>query len=279
MVMLYHRKTIFNPTTRVAVFVLLTVVNFLSARSAFSATIALFLMGLMFNLAPRLWVPIALRVAGLTLIISAGVLFPLWAVGRLPSPDDNETITNFTENILPWAFELFINSKEGDGLTSGTTTAMQEELFFPESVFGLLFGVGDSAPMSDSGLVRTVFAVGIFGLVVHLVLVAGFWRFALSRIQGETERRILSIAATLLLLINFKELTFSNSRGLFGVFVLFFFAFLILRPPQNISKTSARLPNSRGRKSTEAVSFERTGKILGSKSKRAFLSQPQILLK
>jgi hypothetical protein len=229
MVLLYHHKTLFGPAIRIALFVLLAVVNFLSARSAFGATLALFLLSWAFNLAPGRWFPVVARAAGLLAVVIGPGLLALWA-GLLPSLDDSDKLNNFVDNTLPWAFELFINADKGDGVTSTTTQQIRNEFFFPNTLEAFLFGAGDSDPMSDSGLVRTIFAVGFFGLAVHLSLVAGFWRVGMLHIKGSAERRVLSITAMLLLLFNFKEIIFSNSRGLFGIFSLLFFAFLILRP-------------------------------------------------
>lgn len=253
MLMLYHRKTIFNPNSRIAIFILLSTVNFLTARSAFIVTIGLFFVGLIFNLAPSRLFPTALRSSSILFIIGGGAFLILGLVSGLPSVDDGGIISNFSQNTLPWALELFISLEKGDGPSSTTTTYMLEELFFPESILGLLFGMGDSAPSSDSGLVRTIFAVGILGLVVHLVLVAGFWYTALSHISGKAERLIFSGTATLLLLVNFKELTFSNSRGLFGILALFFFSFIILRAPRASRQLAYSHRSHQGRKGKEAA--------------------------
>lgn len=239
MVVLYHHKRLFSPSTRILLFTLLTAVNFVSARSAFAITVGLTLIAWMFNLAPRHWAP----VVGRTLVIAAataGIALGAMKTGVLPSMADSEKLDDFFEITLPWAFELFLSANKGDGAGSATTDQIANELFFPDAIYEMMLGVGDSEPLSDSGLVRTVFAVGMFGLLVHLALVVGFWSAALARIPGATERRILSICAALLLLFNFKELVFSNNRGLFSLFVLLYYAFMLLRPAN--PSTGSRRP-------------------------------------
>lgn len=229
MVVLYKHKQLFRSSTRVLLFTLLTAVNFLSARSAFATTIGLGLIAWMFNLTPRYWVPVLVRTLTIA-AATAGIGLGAIAAGALPSMADSEKLDDFVDKTLPWAFELFLNAEKGDGASSTTTDQIANELFFPDSTVEQLLGAGNSDPQSDSGLVRTVFAVGFLGLLMHLALVAGFWWVALSRIPGAAERQILSICASLLLLFNFKELIFSNNRGLFGLFVLLFYGFILLRP-------------------------------------------------
>jgi len=229
MLMLYHCKSLFGPKTRILLFLLLAVVNFLSARGAFATTALLLLLGFAFNPTPRKWGP----AVGHTLMLGLGsaiLVICAASFGALPSLADSDKASDFVDNTLPWAFELFLNEDKGDGLSSGTTDHIVEEFFFPETISGFLFGVGNPDPMSDSGLVRTVFAVGLLGLFLHLAIVAGFWRVAMGRIPMAVERRMLSMCVALLLIFNFKELIFSNSRGLFGLFALIFFAVLLLHP-------------------------------------------------
>lgn len=226
-ILLYSYPELFPAWLRRPLLVVFTVVIFLSSRSVFaiSLLIAAVAAKRRFGIARTL----VFTLLAAALLIPAGL--HLWsAISQGSWTDGAPDSAGILENTVPWALELLFRFAEGEGLRSTTTDTIADELFFPHTVGGIVFGVGDSEPPSDSGLVRTVFAVGVVGLLLHLSVVLLFLRHFVSRVLDGRARRFILSAALLLLAFNFKELIFSNSRGLFGVFVVVFYAFLVLLP-------------------------------------------------
>lgn len=84
------------------------------------------------------------------------------------SPDVRELIT---EKVLPWAFEMFINSQEGHGAETQSTNQLKD-MYFDISTSTFLMGDGyyrdpnDSAAYymgTDAGYMRQILFYGIFG--------------------------------------------------------------------------------------------------------------------
>ena len=87
------------------------------------------------------------------------------------SPDIRDLIT---EKVLPWAFELFINSQEGNGAETQSTNQLKD-MYFDISNSTFLMGDGyyrdpnDSAAYymgTDAGYMRQILFYGIFGSLI-----------------------------------------------------------------------------------------------------------------
>lgn len=226
-IVLYRYPELFSRPARAALYALFAATILLSARSVLVVALMMALgAGVAHFRFDR-----ALRgvACGIAVAVPAGLL--LWGAvmsGALAGLANAEQFESFVDNTLPWLFEVLYNFAAGEGLRSGTTDYMAEEFFFPDSLSGRVFGTGDFEPASDSGLVRTVFAVGVFGLALQLLLVALFLRSFLAAVADHHARTTLVSVALLLLLFNFKEITFSNGRGLFGLWVLLYYGLMIL---------------------------------------------------
>jgi hypothetical protein len=227
---LYEVRGLFAPRWRAALLALLAVVIFLSARGVFVVSVLMALGALIANFRFIRAVRWLLRSTAAALLIGAGAWGAVHS-GALAGVMDSERLDGFIEHTVPWAFEVFLSAAEGEGLRSTTTDYIANEFFFPDTAAGVLFGMGDPEPMSDSGLVRTVFAVGLLGFVIHIAITLAFLRQFYARVQAAHARTIILGTSLLLLAFNFKEIIFSNSRGLFGLFVLLYYGFLLLQTP------------------------------------------------
>jgi hypothetical protein len=87
------------------------------------------------------------------------------------SPDIRDLIT---EKVLPWAFEMFINSQEGSGVETQSTNQLKD-MYFDISNSTFLMGDGyyrdpnDSAAYymgTDAGYMRQILFYGIFGSLI-----------------------------------------------------------------------------------------------------------------
>jgi hypothetical protein len=227
---LYTNRGLFAPRWRAALLALLAVIIFLSARGVFVVSVLMALGALAANFRFMRAMRWLMRSSVAAVLIGVGA----WGAvssGALASVMDSEQIDAFFEYTVPWAFEIFLSAAEGEGLRSTTTDHIANEFFFPETPGGLMFGMGDSDPLSDSGLVRTVFAVGLLGFAAHIGITLAFLRRFYARVHAAQARSVMLGTALLLLVFNFKEIIFSNSRGLFGLFVLLYYGYLLLQPP------------------------------------------------
>lgn len=87
------------------------------------------------------------------------------------SPDIRDLIT---ERVIPWAFEMFINSQEGNGVETQSTNQLKD-MYFDISNSTFLMGDGyyrdpnDSAAYymgTDAGYMRQILFYGIFGSLI-----------------------------------------------------------------------------------------------------------------
>lgn len=228
-IVMYLHKHLFAPRVRAVFYVLFALSTFASTRSVFLVGSTLGVLALIYNFSWRS----AARFFANVMLAAGAILIVGWlslSSGLLSSVVDSEQIDVLVEKTIPWAFEIFLNYNEGEGLRSETTDIIANEQFLPDSWVGIAFGIGDFEPLSDSGLVRTIFAVGVFGFAIQMIVTGVFLFHFISRNNGRNARRTMVMASALLLAFNFKEITFSNGRGLFGLFVILFYGFLLLRP-------------------------------------------------
>lgn len=94
-------------------------------------------------------------------------------------------VTIFSE-VIPWAFELFINVAAGRGLTTGSTSELLSMLKVPDDALRVIFGFGffeaDVSFRSDSGYIKTMYSVGILGSTLIYGLHAYFLLYRLPRV-------------------------------------------------------------------------------------------------
>ncbi|WP_417538253.1 hypothetical protein [Marinomonas sp.] len=74
--------------------------------------------------------------------------------------------------VLPWAFELFNNLLSGNGLHTKSSDDLMTMFNVPSDLFKIIFGFGfyESSVdfRSDSGYVKSLYSVGVFGVVIYL---------------------------------------------------------------------------------------------------------------
>lgn len=73
----------------------------------------------------------------------------------------------FYNTILPWALELFTNIYDSGSVSTGSNQELWNMIHFPDNFSTLLYGDGifeRPYTLSDSGYVRYVYAMGIFGV-------------------------------------------------------------------------------------------------------------------
>lgn len=78
------------------------------------------------------------------------------------------------EDLIKWAFELFINYSEGGSIESASTDQLKDMYIFPESIKTWLIGDGKSVDPSggfymhsDVGFIRSLYYWGIIGSIIY----------------------------------------------------------------------------------------------------------------
>jgi hypothetical protein len=120
------------------------------------------------------------------------------------SPDIRELIT---EKVIPWAFEMFINSQEGNGAETQSTNQLKD-MYFDISTSTFLMGDGyyrdpnDSAAYymgTDAGYMRQILFYGIFGSLV----LYSFYFFIFKNMLLKSLKMYDSSTAVMMFLIAF----------------------------------------------------------------------------
>lgn len=132
-------------------------------------------------------------------------------------------------SVIPWAFEIFINLIEsGTFSTASTNNLFNDHYFFEFNYLELIFGKNYFNAPTDVGYLKILYANGIFGLFVFIIFYLYMFGTVLKNKNFELKhlKIMMLIFLSTILLINIKELIFTNSRGLFLMVLIIYFSIM-----------------------------------------------------
>jgi len=122
-----------------------------------------------------------------------------------------------TEKILPWAVEfMFSFLSTGSLTTASTSDLMVNHYHFNFSGLDLFFGRNEFETNTDVGYLIILYSNGFIGIILFI-----FWHLILFlKTRGGNSKLfkfngLVNLIFIIVLMVNFKELIFTNSRGLF----------------------------------------------------------------
>ncbi|NHB69849.1 hypothetical protein [Perlabentimonas gracilis] len=149
-------------------------------------------------------------------------------------------IFNIVFPIIVGSLSFFKNSSLNKGFDISTANysksdenLLQKHLFFPETVSGIMFGLGIDVEGTDIGYIRTIFSIGIIGLAIilfqHLFMLVRVMLIMQKKIPEDlyTLIKIFVFFTIALLIINFKILLL-YSRGAHELLILLFFSIITI---------------------------------------------------
>lgn len=138
-------------------------------------------------------------------------------------------IDNFFDKSIPWAFEMFNNFLNGDGLQSNSTDELSKMFFLPQNSFTMLFGDarmydGDFYYMrTDVGYIRQIFSYGVLGLIISIMS----YTYLCYNIRKHFDPFLASSLFLLILIFNIKGIFIYYSN--FDFFIVFIFIYTIVK--------------------------------------------------
>lgn len=133
----------------------------------------------------------------------------------------NDTLNKLNDSTIRWAFESFYNLGKGAGLSSASMNRVFDSMYFlPSEVMHLFFGnsnfgrsdSGLAYISSDVGYIRTIFGMGIIGLVVMYLPYLFILKYSFFR-KNKIHNSLLLYNVVIIFVINFKELHYMPRGG------------------------------------------------------------------
>lgn len=156
---------------------------------------------------------------------------------------DKQFVMYIVDKLIPWAFELFIDDNKSSFLESRSTNdVLDNMIFFPENQKTWLMGDGRYDGIdgfghyipSDSGYIRSLYAVGVFGLL----FIYGFFPFVLlifkNKFRGQEETFRLLIAIIFCLFLTEVKMPLLFSGSVIKLIYLFLFSSIYLYPAKEL---------------------------------------------
>jgi len=138
--------------------------------------------------------------------------------------------TFIIEKILPWALEfVFSYFESGTIATASTNNLMNDHYHFNFEALEFVFGKNDFTASTDVGYLILLYTNGLVGLITVIA-----WYFILYKKASYNRsfpntlssfQKLPLLLFTIIVIVNFKELVFTNSRGLFLIVLLISLAF------------------------------------------------------
>ncbi len=143
---------------------------------------------------------------------------------------DPKYINLFYNNILPWALELFTNIFINHTATTSSNQELWNMIHFPNSFKTFLFGDGifeRPYTLSDSGYVRYIYAMGLFGTILLLYpIVLLLYKIKSFKWKNRREFIWLILLSGFLIFIDIKE-PFLLKPQVYPLFLILLFTFIM----------------------------------------------------